>query len=287
MTILLVGFDSAWTQKNRGAIVAAIQTKDGSFRDIGDPQAADFREAGDAIRKWQSELSPTSTLILLDQPTIVRNPSGQRPVEKIVSSCVNRRRGGMQPANTAKSDMFGDDAPVRAFVEQFGGAANPLAPLPSGAAVFETYPVLAMIALGWMRVDQRIDGRLPKYNPERPTFQKEDWQHVCRMASAAFLKFGLVGTARWIGGLRDMARPRKGDQDRLDACLCLLVALHLAEREFCLMVGDLQTGYIIVPHRLELERELETRCLKIPWQPSDWVRTFKLGTASPGSISLE
>lgn len=282
MAILLVGFDSAWTPGKRGAIVAAIQNGDGSFRDLGDPQIADFREAEDAIRKWQSDQSPTSTVILLDQPTIVSNSTGQRPVENIVSSCVSLRRGGMQPANTARSDMFGPGAPVWAFLTQFGGAADPLAPLPCGASVFETYPVLAMIALGWMQEDSRTAGRLPKYNPERKkTFSIADWRHVCCMASAAFWKRGLVGTVRWIDELRDRERPKKGDQDRLDACLCLLVALHLVEREKnCLMVGSRQTGYIVVPHCPDLQRELEARCSATSRQAPEWVRTFKLSMAS-------
>jgi hypothetical protein len=40
----------------------------------------------------------------------------------------------------------------------------------------------------------------------------------------------LVGIACWIDEARDIDRPRKSDQDKPGfACLCLLVALHLAE----------------------------------------------------------
>lgn len=281
MAALLVGFDSAWTPGNRGAIVAAFQHEDGSFRDLGDPQLADFRDAEIAIRKWQAEQSPIFTIILLDQPTIVINSTGQRPVENIVSSCVSLRYGGMQPANTARADMFGQGAPVWAFINQFGGAADPLASAFCGAVVFETYPVLAMIALGWVREDSRIAGRLPKYNPQRrKTFSLDDWQYVCRMASSEFRERGLVEIARWIDAAREVERPRKSDQDKLDACLCLLVALHLAEGSDCLMVGDRQTGYIVVPHSADLQGEVEARCSETARQASEWIRTFKLSMAS-------
>ena len=67
---------------------------------------------------------PTSTIILLDQPTIVKNLTGQRPVENIVGSAISRRRGGMQPANTSKENMFGKDAPIWPFLTRFGGPAG-------------------------------------------------------------------------------------------------------------------------------------------------------------------
>lgn len=277
MATLLVGFDSAWTPGKRGAIVAAFQHEDGSFRDLGDPQIADFLEAETEIRRWQAEQAPSCTVILLDQPTIVINSAGQRPVENIVSSSVSLRHGGIQPANTARADMFGQGAPVWNFIDQFGGAADPLAHVLADAVVFETYPVLALIALGWLREDARASGRLPKYNPERrKTFSVDDWQYVCRMASTEFRARRLVGIARWLDEARATERPRKADQDKLDACLCLLVALHLAERRDCLMVGSHQSGYIVVPHGADLQSEAETRCGVTSRDASEWVRKFKL-----------
>ena len=69
--------------------------------------------------------------------------------------------------------------------------------------------------------------------------------------------------------------PRKFDQDGLDACLCLLVALCLAGRKAFPMVGDRQTGYIVVhDHDAELHEELDARCNRIGWVPSEWVRKF-------------
>ena len=62
----------------------------------------------------------------------------------------------------------------------------------------------------------------------------------------------------------------------LDACLCLLVALHLAERNDCLMVGNLDSGYIIVPNGNALRAELETRCYKTGRDPTQWVRPFRI-----------
>jgi predicted RNase H-like nuclease len=87
---------------------------------------------------------------------------------------------------------------------------------------------------------------------------------------------GLTGIVNWIDIAGRLSNPTKPDQDRLDACLCLLVALHLAEGNECLMVGDLQTGYIVVPHSAELHGELDARCVETGRVPAAWTRAFRL-----------
>ncbi len=275
---LLVGFDSAWTAINSGALVGVLHFDDGTFHGLGAPQIVDYREAEGVILKWQAEQLPTATIVLLDQPIIVNNAAGQRPVENIVGSPVSRRYGGMQPANTAREEMFGKEAPVWPFLTRFGGPADPLEPV-AETRVFETYPVLAMIALGWILRDSRAAGRLPKYNPERKkTFSISDWQHVCKRASGAFRDRGLMDIVQWIDVAQNTS-PRKSDQDGLDACLCLLVALYLAERKDCLLVGDRQTGYIVVPYDAGLRAELDARCNQTGRVPSEWVRAFKMDSS--------
>lgn len=281
MTTLLVGFDSAWTPTNSGALVGVLHLDDGTFHELGPPRIVDYLQAEGVILKWQAEQTPTATIVLLDQPTIVKNPTGQRHVENIVGSAVSLRSGGMQPANTSREEMFGREAPMWPFLTRFGGPANPLAPV-ADTRVIETYPVLAIIALLWTLPDKRAADRLPKYNPERHrTFLISDWQHVCGLASGAFRERGLMEIVRWIDDAARKTSPRKSDQDGLDAWLCLLVALHLAERKDCLMVGDMQTGYIVVPYGAGLRAELDARCNQTGRAPSEWVRVFRLLTSAP------
>jgi predicted RNase H-like nuclease len=61
----------------------------------------------------------------------------------------------------------------------------------------------------------------------------------------------------------------------MDACLCRLVALHVAEQKQCLMVGDLRSGYIVVSHSGELHAELSARCEETGRVPREWVRVFR------------
>jgi predicted RNase H-like nuclease len=273
---LLIGFDSAWTRTNSGALVGVLQNETGTLTELGDPTVANYQQAEEMILRWQADHNPISTLILLDQPTIVKNATSQRPVESIVDSSVIRRRGKMQPANTAREEMFGRDAPVGTFLKLFGGPANPLVPR-SYTQVLETYPVLALISLDWTLPDTQPRGRLPKYNPaRRKKFSILDWKHVCKCAAAALAERRLIGIAGWIESAALIPAPRKIDQDRVHACLCLLVALHLNEQKKSLMIGNMQSGYIVVPYLAELHTELSERCGKIDLAPADWVREFTL-----------
>ena len=282
MATLVVGFDSAWTPTNSGALVGAVWEANGRWKGLGPPIQADFLTAERQILDWHEAESPSTTFVLLDQPTIVRNDAGQRPVENIVASPVGLRYGGVQPANTGRAEMFGSAAPVWRFLDRFGGPAAPLdllEPLNSSTRVLETYPVLALIALGWVLPDKRLTGRLPKYNPERrKTFRISDWRHVCTSAAGFIGEIGLTDLSAWLLRLRDLEKPHKRDQDALDACLCLIVGLHLTPPRECLMVGDLRTGYIVAPASDALERELASRCTATQRAPEEWLRRFGLET---------
>jgi predicted RNase H-like nuclease len=284
-TTLLIGYDSAWTRENRGAIIGVFRENDGTLRELERPRVANFSEASDAVSEWQNKTSPCATIVLIDQPTIVTNAAGQRPVENIVASPVSLRYGGMQPANTSQSEIFGTEAPIWQFLEKFGGGSDPFS-LTEDEQVFETYPVLALIALGWVLPDKRKTGRLPKYNPRRrTTFSIDDWRHICDRLSDEIAARQLSSLGAWISGIKAKHSPRKRDQDGLDACICLLVALHLAESKDCLMVGNSDTGYIVVPHGNGLRWELEERCKKTNRDPSLWVRTFALNAVQQGGCT--
>ena len=86
---------------------------------------------------------------------------------------------------------------------------------------------------------------------------------------------GLAEITQRIDDAAGIQAPRKCHQDGLDACLCLVVALCVAEPTDYLMVGDRQTGYIIVPYGTGLRAELETRCNQTGRAPSEWVRTIR------------
>jgi predicted RNase H-like nuclease len=107
--------------------VGIIQKADDTYCELGDgaPLDADFDKAKTQITTWREEHHPAATVVMLDQPTIVANSIGQRPVENLTASPVGRRYGGVQPSSTGRRDMFGRDAPLWSFLAAFGGPADP------------------------------------------------------------------------------------------------------------------------------------------------------------------
>lgn len=50
-TTLLIGFDSAWTAHNCGAIVGVFRSRDGKLHELGPPQTLDYLQAEAVIDK--------------------------------------------------------------------------------------------------------------------------------------------------------------------------------------------------------------------------------------------
>jgi predicted RNase H-like nuclease len=242
-----VGFDSAWAgnSKRLGAI-CSISFSGEEFFDFKEPEPVGFTGASDYIVSIRRPEMPT--LIALDQPTIVPNPTGMRPVEKVVASLISWMGGGVQPANLGRTVFFGKDAPIWQFLRRLAAAENPEAARTAdqGVHLIEVFPALALASL-----ESKFFGRLvgPLYNPERKTFQLGSWIAVIDATRAEAQRLSCMPVVEWLDRLRMKGPPGKSDQDLLDAALCLLVAIRwrLSPRETSVAIGDLRSGYMIAP----------------------------------------
>jgi len=245
---IYIGFDSAWTDnpKAPGAI-CAIGIEDGQPVQFHAPQLVSFDQALTFIQKLRSDSG--TTLVALDQPTVVRNLTSMRPVERVAASLVSWLGGGVQPSNRGRMGMFCNASPICRFLTALRAEKNPekarLAA--NGLYLMEVFPALALASL-----DTRFFGRLsaPKYNPDRrKTFRVADWVCVAESATQQARWLGCEELAEWCRVIGETAQPRKADQDKLDAALCVLIALRwrLRPREESLLLGDLATGYMVLP----------------------------------------
>jgi predicted RNase H-like nuclease len=258
-TNTLIGFDSAWTDKldAPGAICAMVF--DGTQPvEFHAPRLATFAEALRFIREVRSP--DGATLLALDQPTIVPNNTSMRPVERVAASLISWMGGGVQPANRSKVGMFCDASPVWGFLRELGAIETPEASRGAahGLHLIEVFPALALASFG-----PQFFGRLaaPKYNPaRRKTFRLADWQRVAGVAADRFRAFGADDPAAWCASQEDIVTPKKEDQDRLDAMLCLLVAMQwrLAPRDQSMMLGSLDSGYMVFPASADVRERIET-----------------------------
>ena len=97
-TISVVGFDSAWTDnpKAPGAICVVRLDTQGARLHV-EPRLASFSEAAALIQAERLEVS--KCVVALDQPTIVPNLTGSRPVDRVAAALISWVGGGVQPAN--------------------------------------------------------------------------------------------------------------------------------------------------------------------------------------------
>jgi predicted RNase H-like nuclease len=252
-----IGFDSAWTdnEKAPGAI-CALQLRPGLAPVYHEPRLVRFAEA---LAFAESVASGSDyTLIGLDQPTVVPNISSMRPVERVAASVISWIGGGVQPANRSKTGMFCDASPVWPFIKKLGAIQDPLSArsATSGRHLIEVFPALALASL-----EPAFFRRLgaAKYNPANARrFRLDDWRMVCTAAGSWFERNGLTEPASWCRAYRSMPAPRKADQDRLDAVLCLIVALQwrLHGSDQSIMIGDVLTGYMVTPASAEVRQRL-------------------------------
>jgi len=245
---IIFGFDSAWTDaaKAPGAICAIAFDERGQV-EFHEPRLVSFADARAFIGSLRQDFSVS--LVALDQPTVVPNSAGSRPVDKVAGSLVSFVGGGVQPANRSKIGMFCDDSPVWSFLSDLNATQDPIEArtAPAGHFLIEVFPALALPAFE-DAFSQRL--RAPKYNPQnRRKFRLEDWRSVTRVVQTTAQGFDVSGLADWSDRMHALSQPRKADQDKLDAALCALIGLawRAGPVSCSAMLGDLTNGYMVTP----------------------------------------
>ncbi|WSH64894.1 DUF429 domain-containing protein [Rhizobium ruizarguesonis] len=246
--VSIVGFDSAWTDslKATGAL-SIIRHSQGASRLHLEPTLTSFAEALAIIKEERAQVA--KCVVALDQPTIVPNIGGSRPVDKVAGSLISWIGGGVQPANRSKVGMFDDDAPIWKFKGELKANEDPEQArfADEGVYLLEVFPALALAS-----VEPEFCRRLgaPKYNPAvRKRFQLVAWQSVLRVLLELASSYTLQSFDGWCETMRQEMSPRKSDQDKVDAMICALVGLQWlrAPRAQSMMIGDLESGYMIAP----------------------------------------
>ena len=217
--VLFIGFDAAWMDNARAPGAMCAASFDGRrFPHFEPPQLVGFAKALEFIRSVHRDDRPT--LLAIDQPTIVPNAKGMRPMDKVAASVVSWIGGGVQPASRAKIGMFSDNAPIWRFLQCLEAAETPeLARVAkTGLFLMEVFPALALPSIANKFCGKGLG---PRYNPgRRKTFRIEDWRAVVEAMTLEADRLGVACVAKWLASLEHVEHPRKADQDRLDALIC-------------------------------------------------------------------
>jgi predicted RNase H-like nuclease len=255
----VVGFDSAWTDNAKApGAVCSIRCDHHGHLSCSDPQLASFDQALDFIKEEQNKCNVC--VVALDQPTIVPNLGGMRPVEKVVASLISWLGGGVQPANRSKKGMFDDDAPIWRFKQRLGASDDAEAARSAEQDLFliEVFPALAIPSL-----EPAYFGPLaaPRYNPgNKGRFRLSDWSGVTTTVERYATTLGLGSLATWASNASLISHPVKSDQDKLDAAICALIGMlwRTKNRPETIMVGNVEFGYMIAPASTAVRARLST-----------------------------
>ncbi len=284
-----VGFDSAWGGHRAGAM-AWIVFQGEVLEKWTLPRPVGFADAAEMIEELQRECD--DVLVAIDQPIIVPNDFGSRPVDVVADSLMQHLNSRALIANRMERGqgfnnlyLHGNEGPIWKFMSKIGPSeysgrtdcddsrafvdfqAAQIAQISEGTTrVIEVYPALALAALDTIFMDR---GSAARYNPEnrqRPyPFSLDDWKSVCNTVSCCAGHFGLHEISQWAKEMEEPwvspRMPRKLDQDKIDATLCLLVALMWRRQSHEVRVfGDLETGYIVTPTSDATRTILEATC---------------------------
>jgi predicted RNase H-like nuclease len=257
MMTVFVGFDSAWADNPRSpGAICAVEFDGAAFKNFNLPRLVNFAQAAAFIE--QVRRPDCATIVAVDQPTIVPNKDGMRPVDRVAASVISWMGGGVQPANRNKKDFFGDGAAIWGFLDRIGATQDPEASRTAavGTHAIEVFPALALASL-----HHGFFGRLkgPRYNPtRRKTFRVEHWRAVVEAVRSEAVLRGIDDMAMWLADELPKDSPGKRHQDMLDSAICLLVAIRwrVGHRGESVMIGDTVTGYMVAPVSDEVRERL-------------------------------
>lgn len=256
---VIFGFDSAWTDKNPGAICAISFDRQGHCK-FYEPRPVNFDEARMFIEETRRDHA--FSLVAIDQPTIVPNAKGSRPVDRVAASLISYVGGGVQPANRSRANMFDDGAPIWRFLSELKAVQDPFQARAANSEHFliEVFPALALPA---MRTYFALRMGAPKYNPEKKNFCYKDWQSVSCVVQKKAEAFGIHDLAEWAKCMSDRS-PNKRDQDLLDSSICALIGLiwRTPPPEASAMIGDTEKGYMVTPVSDRVRQRLKSAAAK-------------------------
>lgn len=158
---VMTGFDSAWSANNKGAIISMVV--DGTDKRIEGPLVVSFDDAYKHIVDIGSGIE--NHLVAIDQPLVVSNAQGSRPVERLVGSVMGTVGSATQRASLGKSKLWGNDAPLWDFLLKLNGMNFSHVDIQqkttgfNGRRYLEVYPAFGNLGLFQEYVHRR---RVPK-----------------------------------------------------------------------------------------------------------------------------
>jgi predicted RNase H-like nuclease len=243
-----IGIDLAWQSDRNHSGLAAFS---------GDAEGAKLIEAKqgvkslDGVVEFIAEHTDSTTVVAIDAPLIIRNRTGQRPCETLVTKKFGAAHAGAHPSNLSLyPEPRSVELATRLAKEGFRHCSPPGSDwAPDGRWFFEVYPHPAHVVLfDRERIIKYKKGRVASRRAGLAEFRACIARQIFGRA-AGFMRN--AETEAILSVDLDLLRGAalKQYEDTLDAILCSYLAFHLWRWgwERSEMIGDLETGYIVNP----------------------------------------
>ena len=231
--MLIVGIDLAWGDKKPDG-VAFIKSTGRSGRVLGFAYPRGDDELMEVLRpKLASE---KKVFITIDAPIVCPNLTGTRPVDRLTHTLFHREHAACHPANLMKCPR---PVRIREELERLGIVTG-WERTQNRKLVAEVYPHPAMVRL--FRLD-----RIIKYKKGSVAHQKAEFRRLQRLLrrfmSESFPDLILGDEARKLL----QTTWSKSVEDLTDALFCALIGLWHIKGRGTEAIGDLETGFILLP----------------------------------------
>jgi predicted RNase H-like nuclease len=248
--MLFTGFDSGWGGRADGAFCDLRMDAAHVLELMAHPVAVSWDEACHRVSEYARE---RDHLIAIDQPLVVPNATGARPVDVNLARALMRDYSvGAHVANTNNAACFGPAAGIWRFLDTLDERGYDHTPFPfdwhlCGRRYFECYPHLAFIGL--FSLNRLLAYKTHHKNPE-------SW------AKAVELVRSLESADPSIRNIDDFIPPdfdyTKRNEDAIDSIISAYVAAHFWRHGTArnIVLGSLSTGYLVSPVNKALRNAL-------------------------------
>jgi predicted RNase H-like nuclease len=242
-----IGVDLAWKTEGNHSGIAVLE---GDARHIQLRAFAEGLVSMAGVVAFIESHSNADSVVAVDASLVVKNATGQRPCETLISKHFGRYDAGCHTSNTAKpyadtGNKLIQTLSKHGFIHDFNMVA---AKQKSGRWLFEVYPHPAMVRLfGLAKIIRYKKGSVAEKRRGLGKLR----QHLILLVSGST---GLVMTpilsellARDLEALR--GKGLKCSEDTLDALFCAYLAWHCWRwgEERNEVFGTMEEGYIVVP----------------------------------------
>ena len=221
----------------------------------------------DEILSWLRPRMGNQCILAIDAPLVVRNLTGRRRCESLISHVFHRSQAGAHSSNLGLS-AFEKGVRAMDLALALGLSCDPIFPPDfETSRCLEVYPHPALVALFDLPLTLKYKAKPGRTPLSRRSAFMELFRHLESLLDGD-PPLDVTTAPRW-GHLTQEVQGATSNavldrcEDEIDAYVCAYVALYYWTHgiQRCRVVGDLATGYIVTPVSeslgLELDRAME------------------------------